>query len=114
MTHFEDGPAKGQILTLGRSPVFLRVVEKDGTWDALDQVDDKPAVGERVHVYRLHGSTGTAFIDGRDPRTGRRFGRAVSIANYRLHTNQPGDEVTRSVSNWRAWCEQEGTRKEAA
>lgn len=70
---FEDGPARfgaparadGEqaelgdveagrlVLHLRRLPVFLRLVhdQRAGTWDALDQENDTPRAGERIHVY---------------------------------------------------------------
>lgn len=107
MSNFLDGPAKGVELTLGRSPLFLRVVRsKEGIWDALDQLDDKPERDEDVFVYRCITSTPTvAHIDGRDPKTGRRFGKWISIADYILNEEQPNDQTIRDNELWAIWCE---------
>lgn len=51
---FEDGPAKeAACLMLERCPLYLRVVRSmDGKWDALDQLDDDPALGETIFIYK--------------------------------------------------------------
>lgn len=105
MTTFTDGPAAGHTLTLGRSPTFLRVVIAPGKQpDALDQLEDEPEDGEEIHVYLITGEPTTMHIDGRDPKTGRRFGRWLSCAGYRLHHTQPEDATARNTESWRAWC----------
>jgi len=58
MTTFEDGPAKGQHLSLQRAPKFLRVVEDGGKWDALDQPTDEPRPGETLYAYRISSEVG--------------------------------------------------------
>jgi hypothetical protein len=77
MTTFLDGPAKGQRLMLKHSPKDLRVVEKEGQWDALDSPNDEPRSGETVHHYRLRTIKGTAHIN-----TGRGRGGFYPIAEY--------------------------------
>lgn len=65
MTRFIDGPAEGVTLMLKRTPVYLRVVRnRQGKWDALDQLDDSPASDEEIFVYRLKEHLGNAFVDG--------------------------------------------------
>ena len=53
-TRFIDGPAKGVVLDLERTPHYLRVVHDSETWqwDALDQLDDEPKPTETIFVYR--------------------------------------------------------------
>lgn len=108
MSTILDGPAAGAKLSLGRSPYFLRVVRKPGgEWDALDQLDDTPEPNEEIHVYRCVSEPITAHFDGRDPKTGKRYGRWMSIANYSLHTEQPDDETARYRPAWQEWCAQQ-------
>lgn len=105
MSKFLNGPAAGQFLSLGRSPYFLRAVRvPGGKWDALDQLDDTPAPNEEIHVYRIASEPMTAHVDGRDPKTGKRFGRWMSIADYLLHDEQPDDRTARDKAAWQAWC----------
>lgn len=100
MTQFEDGPAKGTVLTLRRAPFFLRVVVKSGEVDALDQLDDTVRAGEVVFVYQLTGPPGRAFIDGKGG------GRCCMTANYRLIDGQPGQNVLNDSEKWPQWVEQ--------
>jgi hypothetical protein len=109
MSNFLDGPAAGQTLSLGRSPVFLRAVcAPGGKWDALDQLDDTPQPDEQIHVYRRTSDPMTAHVDGRDTKTGKRFGRWMSIANYVLHHQQPDERTARDNDAWRQWCAEQG------
>lgn len=112
MTTFTDGPAEGKTLTLGRSPLFLRVVIAPGNKiDALDQLADTPAPEEEIQVYRcLTANPTTMHIDGRDPTTGKRFGRWLSCAEYRLHHSQPDEETARDTDRWRAWCADQASK----
>ena len=109
MTLFDDGLAKGKGLTLRRSPVFLRVTEKDGEFDALDQLDDQPAPGETIHVYLRVGEPGFCFVDGTD-KQGRRTGYRCAFAHYRLYDPQPIREEAWDTSLWREWCAEQGKR----
>lgn len=105
MTEFINGPAVGQTLTLTRSPYFLRVVQDGaGKWDALDQLDDHPAADETIHVYHLTSEPMTAHVDGRDPVTGKRFGRWMQFAKYAIHPKQPDDKTARDNTRWREWA----------
>lgn len=63
---FEDGPAKAApVLLLERAPLYLRVVRGiDGKWDALDQLDDDPAMGETIFIYKRRSSR-AGHIKGR-------------------------------------------------
>ena len=81
MTTFVDGPAKGQTLMLKHAPPFLRVVECDGKWDALDAPGDEPAPGETVHLYELVERNGTVHVDSN--RGGKRVGDWYAISSYR-------------------------------
>lgn len=102
MITFEDGPAAGAVLDLRRAPVFLRVVIDRATneVDALDQLDDLPALGEDVHVYRRIGKAETYHIKcARRSESGFR-----SRAKYQLHDEQPADHVGRSRKSWEDWA----------
>jgi len=107
MTTFLDGHADGVVLQLSRSPVFLRVVmhfkNNKPVWDALDQLEDEPEDFENIWVYRLQSKDGFAHIDSRDSR-GRRVGRNVALATYRLNPEQPADQVLRDTKSWQEWC----------
>jgi len=102
MTRFEDGPAAEQVLFLQRAPLFLRVVESAGKLDALDQLDDEPRPGERIHVYRRHGVAGAAFVDYSGPRG--RTGMRCSVARYRYVNPQPAAGDVTETAAWRTWC----------
>jgi hypothetical protein len=94
---FLDGPAAGVVLMLRRAPLYLRAVRdsQDGEWDALDRLGDEATSVERVTVYRRVGKARGCHI-----RPGGRF----AMADYRVLTEQPPAEVTRSTNLWRAWC----------
>lgn len=101
MTHFQDGPAKDQHLMLKRAPRFLRVVEQDGQWDALDQITDTPRPREKVHAYEIVGVPGMCHVN----IAGGRGGMFVA-ALYAHCPVQPSDAEMRGIENWRAWCEE--------
>jgi|ERR1051325_882218 hypothetical protein len=102
MTSFEDGPAKGQHLMLKRAARFLRVVEADGKWDALDQPDDRPRPKEKLYAYEITARPGWCHLN-----CGRRGGGSgfYPIATYRLVKTQPADAEMRSAEAWSRWCE---------
>lgn len=100
MTTFEDGPAKGQHLMLKRAARFLRVVEADGKWDALDHPDDTPNPNEKLYAYEITSQPGMCHIH----RGGGRGG-FYPIATYRLVAYQPSDSDMRTVKCWQKWCE---------
>lgn len=104
-TNFIDGPAAGTVLSLQRAPLMLRVVvDRDGKVDALDLLADSPKPNESVYCYIMAGPPGpTGFIDGRDPKTGRRWGHPFASATYRLHDVPPSDETMRSNHAWSGW-----------
>lgn len=101
MTKFEDGPAKGQTLMLKRAPIFLRVTDCGGKFDALDQLDDSPRKDEKLHAYIiiLEKSRGSCHI-----RRSGGGGGFYPIAEYRLVVKQPGDTVMRDNDRWTEWC----------
>lgn len=106
MTRFVDGPAKGQLLLLKRAPLFLRVVlAPDGKWDALDQLEDKPAPEEKLFAYEITAPPGWCFMDGPKCR-----GRYAS-AEYRLVAQQPMDAWMRDETTWPSWVEAEAKRR---
>lgn len=109
MTTFQNGPAKGQALSLQRAPVFLRVVEKQGKWDALDQLEETPDPEEKIYVYLIVGNSGMYFMDGRGT-DGRRRGWSCVMATYRFYEIQPEDSVMRENPAWQKWCHEEGKR----
>jgi len=105
MVRFLDGLAAGVVLLLHRAPPYLRVVRSvDGTWDALDQLDDMPAPDETIHVYRREGPASTVHVDYRRGRRGP-SSAWYALASYRVVATQPGDEVVRSTPAWRGWCQ---------
>lgn len=105
MIRFEDGPAGGQVLQLRRAPLYLRVThDPDGKWDALDQLDDQPAAGETITVYRRVGEAGVVHIDYTERATRRRRGAWFSCADYRVVANQPADAVARDTVRCRERC----------
>lgn len=105
MITFIDGPAKGQPLSLARTPIMLRVVHDSAAnaWDALDQLDDTPKTGERIYLYRLAGKPTWMHLDGRD-KNGRRWGRTEWSADYAFYAEQPPDADMRTSERWAAWC----------
>lgn len=104
MTTFQDGPAKGEVLSLHRSPMFLRVVECLGVWDALDQLEDAPRREETIYAYRLANEPSRMFV-----RMARGC-QSVPRAEYRLCEHQPADEVMRDRDKWREWCKRQTGR----
>ena len=109
-TRFIDGPAAGVCLSLSRAAMFLRaVLGDDGKWDALDQLEDTPSASETAYVYIIQGEPGTAFVDGRDPKTGKRYGRKEVIAEYRFFEPQPSAEIMRNNDKWGEWATKIGT-----
>lgn len=97
MTHFADGPAKGQVLMLKRSVLFLRVTQAGGAFDALDRVEDSARPGETLFAYQNTGRMrGIACTRGK--------GGCYPIAEYRLCPNQPEDAIMRDNAAWHGWC----------
>ncbi len=112
MITFKQGPADGKTLTLQRVPVYLRVVvDESGNIDALDQLDDTPRPGETIHVYKILNHAGTAHIDGRDPKTGKRYGRWIQMASYQLASEQPTQEQARETGTWQRWVAEQAEKE---
>lgn len=110
MTTFEDGPAKGKVLGLLRTPVFLRVVQNTkGKFDALDQLSDSAAADEKVFVYELVRFDGNVIICSRGKGGGGRFG----LATYRLYATQPPQAQLVSNTAWAEWARTEYAKREA-
>lgn len=106
MTIFNDGPAQGQKLMLKRAPFFLRVVrDGNGKFDALDQLDDSPAPGERLFAYVIIGLPGSCHVRA----AGNRGGFFV-MANYGVANPQPDDATMRDQDAWSSWCEANAER----
>lgn len=98
MTTFSDGPAKGQHLNLKRTPIYLRVVEENGTWDALNEVEDEPKPSETVHVYLMSKHLGTCHINA-----GRGRGGFYNIVEYRHLDVQVPQQILRNGDQWTKW-----------
>jgi hypothetical protein len=100
-------------LSLKRAPVFLRFVVKGNDWktfDALDQLTDEPAAGERVIVGERKGRS-VVYMDGTRGR--RRVGWREVWWNYDPVPDQPPAEVTADTGRWRAWCVEQMTKRKA-
>lgn len=104
-TRFTDGPAAGVDLLLSRAPIFLRVTHDPAQqkWDALDQLGDEAFDGEKIFCYRLIGNHGFCHVDGRDKKTGKRFGKNYVLAEYVFYENQPPESILRDNAQWQAW-----------
>lgn len=102
-TKILDGPAAEHSFLLTRAPLFLRVVNQSGKWDALDQLADTPAANELVYVYRRHGTPGHVHINSRDPKTGKRNGGMYTLAEYKYFETQPIDSTVRDNKLWQEW-----------
>lgn len=93
---FLDGPAEGIVMSVRRAPRWLRVVRnrEDGSWDCLNELEDKPRLREDVFVYRL--VPGTWFSAHVRPGGCKQFG------DYR-HVPDAPTEKLRGTAAWRAW-----------
>lgn len=100
MTHFLDGPAIYQTMRIRRAPVFLRITEKNGQFDALDQFGDEAQPGETLHCYVLAERPGSIHIQARG-----NAGGFYPLAKYRLSEEQPSQEQMRDQAQWEAWVE---------
>ena len=103
MTSFKDGPAAGKSLLLKRSPQFLRVVEADGEFDALDLIEDRPRPRETCYAYELVEARGMMHLNMRD-RKGKRCCGWYAVADYRLVEPQPEQAVMCDTAKWQAWA----------
>lgn len=102
MMTLKGGPAAG-VYAVRRAPYWLRAVtSRAGKGDVLDQLDDQPRSGERVHVYRRVGETGWVNVCGR----GKGAGRYV-IAEYEYLADVDG-EALRGTDAWHRWCRERG------
>jgi hypothetical protein len=98
-TFFVDGPAAGKRLDLRRAPLYLRVViDADGGVDALDLLDDTPDPGEAIYVYRMSANLGSGIACTRGKGC-----RPFNMSEYKLHGQQPPDDVARDFEKWRGW-----------
>jgi len=105
MTHFLDGPAKGEILYLRRAPMFLRVTRDPMcNFDGLDQVDDTPQPEETIFVYRRKGNSSIVHVDGR--RDGKRWSGWYEFGQYELDPEQPAEAVMRDNTAWQKWAQE--------
>lgn len=112
MSKFHQGPADGEMLMISRAPRFLRVVVgPNNKIDALDLLEDTPAPEEEIHIYEIQTEPITAFVDG--TKNGRRFGRAVQIADYAYFPEQPADHEVRTTEAWQAWVQATAARLDA-
>lgn len=101
MVKFLDGPAKDQVLRLGRSPVLLRVVQSPGDrWDALDQLTDVARDNEKIFVYRLTAQPSSVHICRRPGGGGWDM-----MAEYAVVEPQPSDAILRSNRKWGEWAD---------
>jgi len=105
MTSFLNGPAQGKTLQLKRSPHFLRVVEANGKWDALDKLSDKPEKHETLYAYEITGTAGQVHIYG------TKISGWYSLANYKFIASQPTDAQMRDAATWRQWCMDNAPKK---
>lgn len=102
----DDGPCAGTRLTASQAPIMLRITrDQNGGVDCLDLATDIPKPDEQVIVYRARGRGSVAFVDGRDPKNGKRFGYQSRTQHYTLHEPQPAAEHTGTWAAWSAWCE---------
>jgi hypothetical protein len=102
MTTFIDGPACGQRLMLRRAPYFLRVVELNGKWDALDQLADEPEPNEKLYAYEMVGMPSFAFVDFGGKQ--KHLSGCYVFAQYKLVPPQPDDIDMRLTDRWRVWA----------
>ncbi len=97
-TTFIDGPAKGQRLLLRRAVTFIRVTEKGGIWDALDQPEDSPIPDETLYAYRVAHFKGMCHMN-----FGRGRGGFYAIIDYKFCDPQPGESIMRDATKWSEW-----------
>jgi hypothetical protein len=103
MITFLDGPAQGQTLALKRAPRFLRVTRfRAKEFDALDQLDDTPRVGEMLFAYEIAEYQGVYhLLCGRGAKSASGF---YQQGAYRFVVDQPDDATMRDTERWRQWC----------
>jgi hypothetical protein len=94
---------------LKRAPLFLRVVTKGKSIDALDQLEDTPKPDETIFVYKLIGTMGAIHLN----RSGGRGG-FYQMATYRFLSDQPQDAEVRETDAWQAWTRQAAKQLKAS
>lgn len=92
-----DGPGQGQKFFAQRAPVLLRVVlNYDGRWDVLDQLEDEPTAQEEIFVY--HQSSWMHV----------RANKRSDSGTYYEYTHWPIDNIQKSTlrynDRWRTWA----------
>lgn len=100
MTTFLDGPAIGKTLMLRRTPIFLRVTEEGGSFDALNSPGDTARPTEKLFAYvmvRHHGSVHLNIAGGK--------GGVFQRCDYKLIELQPADAEMRDQWTWGEWVE---------
>lgn len=112
MTRFLDGPAAGKTMQLRRAPLLLRVVEGPDGFDALDLLEDEPLPEERIWVYRLVAHEGFTHVHTGNGLPREHLGRWLAIAEYRLASEQPDEQVLRHTSSWRRWANEYALRSQ--
>lgn len=100
MVTFNDGPAAGKQVMLRSVPDFLRAVECDGQWDALDQPKDVPKPGETIYAYRRVGDVRQVHLRSSKPGSSGYY----AMAEYALVSEQPLERTMRDRSAWETWC----------
>lgn len=104
MTTFRNGPARNAKIHLRRTPVLLRVVEKDGTFKGLVGPDDKPKPDDIVHVY-LMVQQGKSYHMAQVAGEKKAARGWFESAEYELYEGEPPpDEALYGVIAWRQWC----------
>lgn len=86
---------------LHRAARFLRVVVKDGKFDALDQLTDRPAPDETLYAYEISAPPSHCHIRAGGGRSG-----FYAMASYHLFPDQPTDAQMRDERLWDKWCRQ--------
>jgi hypothetical protein len=100
MIRFLDGPMAGKSLACKRAPLFLRVVKdgNDGTFDALDQLHDRPSLVESITVYERVTKPMNVHVNARGASGW------YQLADYHLVTPPPADADVRDTRRWRDWA----------
>jgi hypothetical protein len=106
LVKFLDGPAGGKALMLRRTPIYLRVVQSRGEFDALDQLTDTPAKDETITVYKRRDDLPMRkyHILCRRRRNGGTPSGWYFEASYSVLADQPEDSEVRSNEAWQAWA----------
>jgi hypothetical protein len=101
MITFKNGPAAGQKFRMERTPIFLRVTEEKGKFDALNLPEDKPRPDEKLYAYIALDYKGKIHVHASGGGGGW-----FPIIEYALVPKQPDDEIMRDTKKWRAWVDQ--------